>query len=541
MEINNITIVGGGTAGWMTATTLLSQFPNKKVTLVESPNISTIGVGESTVAAGQGGSGGIGNWLSMVDINEEFMAHTDAIYKLSIGFEDFYQKGSGRFHYPFGRPYTFNNKSKMNDWYYKKIRYPETPSSDYAECLYPSMALINQNKSLFNKNFTSGSGREDLEKDFDNNQVRLLSEYSYQFDATKFGIWLRDHVCKSKYGKNFTHVLAEVKDIPVNDAGIKHLQLDNGQKLTGDLFIDCTGFKALLLGQVLKVPFDSLEKVLPNNHAWATKIPYTNPEKQIVNYTNCTAIENGWIWEIPLWSRMGSGYVFSDKFVSVEDALKEFKRGLLKKGYKNVEDLEYRLMPMKCGIHSELWAKNVCAIGLSAGFIEPLQSNGLHCVHEFLFNLTRILAQDRINQWDRQCFTASCHYIFNTFTALINLTYTLSHRDDTEYWRQLENRKLPDVLQFKMNWDYPSAFYQKMIRGEFEEGAFPCTAAGLNWNPLDIHTLKYRANGRNVLNDLDNNYGFYINQLNMRKKKWSKEVKGFMSPYQYLKNYIHDK
>ena len=80
-----------------------------------------------------------------------------------------------------------------------------------------------------------------------------------------------------------------------------------------------------------------------------------------------------------------------------------------------------------------------------------------------------------------------------------------------------------------------------MIRGEFEEGAFPCTAAGLNWNPIDIHTLKYRGNGRNVLNDLDNNYGFYINQLNMRKKKWNKEVKDFMSPYQYLKNYIHDK
>ena len=204
---------------------------------------------------------------------------------------------------------------------------------------------------------------------------------------------MRDNYCKANYSNNFIHILSEVKDAPLNDNGIEHLVLDNGQKLEADLFIDCTGFKSLLLSKTFNVPFISIEKYIPNNYAWATKIPYKDPETQIVNYTKCTAIENGWIWEIPLWSRMGSGYVFSDKFISTEGALKEFKRGLLKKGYENVEELEYNLIPMKCGYQSKLWVKNTCAIGLAAGFIEPLQSNGLHSIHQFLYNLISTLSR----------------------------------------------------------------------------------------------------------------------------------------------------
>jgi hypothetical protein len=534
--IKNIVIVGGGSAGWMTATTLLSQLPNKKITLVESPNIATIGVGESTVAGGQSGFHGIINWLNMVNIKEDFMPHSDAIHKLSIAFENFYYKDSGVFHYPFGVPYILNHMSNMNDWYFKKIRYPKTPVSDYADCLFPGMALVNKNKSLFNEHFSSEHGRKNLEKDASNHEVQLLSQYSYQFDAVKFGTWLRDKYCKTRYAKNFTHILAEVKDIPLNEGGIKHLALDNGQKLNADLFIDCTGFRSLLLGQTFKVPFNSLEKLIPNNYAWATKIPYTNPEKQIVNYTHCTAIENGWVWEIPLWSRIGAGYVFSDKFVSSKDALKELKNALIKKGYKNVEDLEYRLIPMRCGSQSQLWVKNTCAIGLSAGFIEPLQSNGLHTTHAFLFNLLRVLGRGHISQWDKQCFTAKCHYDFNTFAALVALTYTLSHRDDTEYWREIQNRNWPNLLESKVGWNYPTVFFEKMILGEFNTiGAFHCMAAGMHWSPIDLSTLKYSSPNF----DYKKAFGFHIKQLNDKKKKWNKEVENFPSPYQYLKKYVH--
>jgi len=134
MIIDNITIVGGGSAGWMTATTLLSEFPDKKITLVESPNISNIGVGESTVAGNQSGFTGIRNWLDLVGIHHfDFMSQTDAIFKLSIAFENWYRKDSGTFHYPFGLP-RFLPKSErfeLNHWHLKKIFYPETPTSDF--------------------------------------------------------------------------------------------------------------------------------------------------------------------------------------------------------------------------------------------------------------------------------------------------------------------------------------------------------------------------------------------------------------------------
>ena len=529
MQINSIIIVGGGSSGWFTASMLAKKCPEIDVTLIESPNVPTIGVGESTVLNI--------NWfinaLGMED--EDWMPQCDATYKATIKFTDFHKKGEF-FHYPFGPEdhegtkfeYEYKGEKevydlKANTWFLKKWMYPDTPQTDFAESFWPVMQMVNKNKIHSNEDHVIP-------------QFNLKIHWAYQLDATKLGIWLRDYYCKARYGKNFTHILAEVKDIPLNENGIKHLVLDSGRKLKADLFIDCTGFRSLLLGQALKVSFNSLEKLIPNNSAWATKIPYTNPEKQIVNYTNCTAIANGWVWEIPLWSRMGAGYVFSDKFISSKDALKEFKSTLLKKGYRNVENLEYKLIPMKCGCRSQLWVKNTCAIGLSAGFIEPLHSNGLHTTHEFIFNLIRVLAQGRINQWDRQCFTAKCHYDFNRFSALVALTYTLSHRDDTEYWRDIQNRDAPDVLEPNIGWGYGTVFNQKMIQGEYDvQGIFPCIAAGMNWNPTDIHTLRYH----NAFDDFNQTYDFYINQLNSRKKKWNKEVKDFMSPYQYLKKYIH--
>ena len=152
MMVDNITIVGGGSAGWMTAATLLSQFPNKKITLVESPNVSNIGVGESTVAGGQAGFAGITDWFRLVDISDlDFMPHCDASYKLSIGFENFYRKDSGQFYYPFGLPYTQGNIANLNDWYFKKFLYPNTPVSDYADCLFPQMALVKQNRIFKNE------------------------------------------------------------------------------------------------------------------------------------------------------------------------------------------------------------------------------------------------------------------------------------------------------------------------------------------------------------------------------------------------------
>ena len=548
-KITNITIVGGGTSGWMTATTLLHQFPDKKITLVESPNISTIGVGEGTIPF-------INNWLKFVDIDyADFMPHTDATFKLSIGYEDWYRKGSGqKFHAPFGpldlTQHDFGSPGKqeyyddftvrLNDWHLKRIFYPETPVREYAEWFLPSMALINQNKSfMMNSNENSTVAFNHI-------------DHAYQFDATKFGLWLRDHYCKARYPNNFTHVLAEVKGIPLNEDGIEYLVLDNGEKLEADLFIDCTGFKSLLLTETFNVPFEKFEDYIPNNYAWATKIPYKDPETQIVQYTNCTAVGNGWIWEIPLWSRMGAGYVFSDKFISIEDAQKEFKQELIKKGYENVEDLEYKLIPMRCGIQSKLWVKNACAMGLSAGFIEPLQSTGLTSIHILIFNLCRALDRGYISEWDRREFTAKCHDDIKSLTSIVAVTYALTHRDDTEYWRAIQNKDWPEdmfdgtpkglstymrELYYNKNYDQDN----QLIR--FGNDTVPLMLVGMNWNPIDNASLKYRAPlgaYDNLKNTVDaNNMASPRSRLEKRRIRWNEHVKGRPSPYQYLKDTIH--
>ena len=546
METKNITIVGGGSAGWMTATILLNQFPDKQITLVESPNVPTVGVGESTVAGEQAGFNGIGAWLKLLDIQDsDWMPHCDAIHKLSIRFENWYREDSGIFHFPFGTPLfdvAMNGATAAQtsqDWQHKKIFYPETPVSDFADTFWPVMSFVNQNKALHSI---------DLSRPQNDGKYG----WSYQFDATKFGLWLRDHYCKAKYPNNFTHIQAEVLGVPTNEDGIKYLILDNGQKLEADLFIDCTGFKSLLLTETFDVPFNSIEDFIPNNYAWATKIPYTDPETQIVNYTNCSAVENGWIWEIPLWSRMGSGYVFSDKFISTDAALREFKYNLIKKGYENVEDLEYRLIPMRCGIQEKLWVKNTLAIGLSAGFIEPLQSNGLQSIYQFLFNLVKTLKRGHISEWDRREYTAKCQDDFYECAHIVAFSYALSHRDDTEYWRDILNRDYPKEMfantSAGISKGFHREYFNKNLKNSFQGVGIHAMAAGMNWYPIDkLEPLQ--NNQKEDEADFEGTIPYsqlvkqwteqFIQQTEERKRKWNGQIKDFPSPYQYLKDNIH--
>jgi len=443
--MKDIIIVGGGSAGWMTAATLIKFFPNKNITLIESPNISTVGVGESTIA-------GIRDWVQLLEIDEDdFVKETDASYKLSIKFTDFYKKGES-FHYPFGEP----DVDYINDWWFKKFTIPDLPYEDYAECYYPQMQLIKTNK--FNKQY----------------------EYAYHFDATKFGLWLKNNYCIPRGVK---HIQEDIKSIEQNEDGITSLN----NKYKADLYIDCTGFKSMLLGEAMAEPFESFEDILPNNSAWATKINYIDKEKELVPYTNCTAYNNGWIWNIPLRNRIGTGYVYSDKFVSDEEALKEFKQ------YLNKQDLEFKNIKMRVGIHKRLWVKNVCAIGLAAGFIEPLESNGLFSVHEFLIKLVRNMQRDEVSQWDKDNFTYQCKTLFTNFAEFVALHYALSHRKDTEYWKNNFNKTWSDNL-INLKPALQDGFLANAMRRnqlyEYDtQGGYHCIAAGMHHAPTDMISI----------------------------------------------------
>jgi hypothetical protein len=516
--MKKIIIVGGGSAGWMTASTLIKTFPKKEIILIESPNISTIGVGESTI-------GGIKLWTNYLGINDkDFISKTDGSYKLSIKFTDFYKKGES-FHYPFGTPYLTGNIAKLNDWWFKKFIYNKTPNSDYADCHYSQMALINQNKCFYNE-------KNEIPFNF-------KRDTAYHFDATKFALWLRDNYA---IPKGVIHIKEDIISIEQNEEGIKSLN----NKYNADLFIDCTGFKSILLAQTLKEPFESYADMLPNNSAWATRIPYIEKEKELVGYTNCTAIQNGWVWNIPLWSRIGSGYVYSDKFISDEEALIQFKEYLMKiEPYKLVpcDHLEFKNIKMRVGIHNRLWVKNVCAIGLSAGFIEPLESNGLFSVHEFLMILIRNLQREKVSQWDKDNFTFQCKKLFRTFAEFVALHYALSHREDTPYWKNNFNKNWEEkLITLKPSYieGILSAANQRDYNYHFNEnGGLHCIAAGMHWSPTDLNTIMHK----NMIDreTLKMEWKNAIEMLDIRKEEWNRVVKNKSSLFKFLKkNIYHD-
>lgn len=519
-----IVIVGGGSAGWMTAATLCKNFPEIHVTLVESPNIAISGVGESTIT-------GINEWMNLIGVEDkDFMKATDAVYKLSIKFENFYKNNDGGFHYPFSYPYTHGTAYGLNDWHYKKFLYPETPNSDYADSYYSIMALVNENK-------------------FDKNTSEVLPNFrygentAYHFDATKFGLWLKKNVCLPN---NVEHVIADVKKVHMDKQGaINGLELENSVILRGDLYIDCTGFRSILLEKTLKEPFESYRYMLPNDSAWATRIPYTNKMEQMEPYTSSTALNNGWVWNIPLWSRIGTGYVYSSDHVTDEEALEEFKKHLSNKGV-DTESLEFKNIKMRVGIHERIWVKNCVAIGLSAGFIEPLESNGLYTVHKFLVELCRTLLRSQdipgviASQFDIDAYNMTCRKLFKEFAVFVSMHYALTQRQDTKYWKDCFNRTYdPDMLKDNLTITYGAKNFglDRMLQKSLHPaGGFPCIASGMGYNPVDRITEKLEFPRHKLSKEQIDSM---ISNLESNKKKWRDAVKYMPTMYDYLNNTIY--
>jgi len=233
-----------------------------------------------------------------------------------------------------------------------------------------------------------------------------------------------------------------------------------------------------------------------------------------------------------LWSRIGTGYVYSSKFVDDDTALKEFKKHLGR------NDLKFKNIKMRVGIHNRLWVKNVVGIGLSAGFIEPLESNGLYTVHEFLIKLIRNLGRDKISQWDRDNFNYQCKHMFREFSEFVAMHYALSHRNDTEYWKSCFNKSweksLINLKSISLT-GFKQAVYNRTY--DFKYPSFTglhCIAAGMHWAPTDKVSLI--KNGGLDEENLENEFQGCINNLNERKELCEKLVKTKSSLFSVLKN-----
>ena len=503
MKADKIVIVGGGSAGWMTAATLTKAFPNKEIVLVESANIPVVGVGESTL-------GHINRWMKFIGIEDkDFMPDTNASYKMSIKFTDFSKEGVS-FHYPFGSAQD-SGFDIFYAWHNMRSYYPDTPVTDYVDTFFSSSALFNQNK--YSDKFPN------LDNDYD---------VAYHFDAIAFGQWLKENKCEG-----VERIEADVTGVRTDLEGyITELQTSVGD-ITGDLFVDCTGFKALLLDKFMEEPFINYEHMLPNNKAWACAVPYQDKEKELEPFTNCTAIENGWCWNIPLWSRLGTGYVYSDRFVSDEEALEQFKNYLMSdkmvvpRTREQVDALEYRPISMRVGIHERPFVKNVVGIGLALGFLEPLESNGLLTVHESLFWLLDILNRDVVSEFDKTLFNERVRSFFDEFARFLFLHYSMSQRSDTPYWKDVHDR----VIE---NPSFYNQFMEEWTISPNEGIAFISTGMDYKFvNPWRAqHTQGKIPDGSEQAQRNRDSW-------NEMKYRWAEFARVAPSLYDYLKENIH--
>ncbi len=532
-KIKKIIIVGGGSAGWMSAAMLSQEFPDKEIALIESPDVPIIGVGESTL-------GTINQFLGILGLQDkDWMEYCKATYKLAIKFTDFYAKGE-EFYYPFGIKDMQNCQQGIADWHVKKVLNPNTPIIDFYESFYSTMPFITQSKI------------------YDNADGQLpgfswKNDSAYHMDAALFGEFLRERYCEPR---GVIYVKEHIDEILVNSDGeIDGLKLRNGDILEADLYLDCSGFKSMLLEQTLGVEFDSFSQHLPNNKAWAVQVPYEDKEVEMENVTDCVAVDNGWIWNIPLYHRIGKGYVFCDKFISEEDAKEEFKQFIMTRLKKprtreQVDALDFRLINIKNGIHKKCWHKNVVAVGLSYGFIEPLESTGLLSVQEILLRLSHTLHYDTVNKIHIDNFNHIISGIMHSFKYFVTYHYTLSSRRDTPYWKHVTENIEMDSEMIKPGMQGQTQVSEIAVRllqshhlpGDFSMGGIPDIFVGMHTSPVNATQMKLLSEillGRNgtVPEYFNSQTQDYWNQ----KKEYINGLAGTApSHYQYLKERIYD-
>ncbi len=466
--------------------------------------------------------------------NDSFFSYTDASIKASIVFKNFYKKsGEPDFQYPFGPPLLKGTKWGLQDWLIKKVLYPETPNTEYAESYFPQALLAKHGR--FSDNEHGGF-----------NDFRPELDTALHFDAIKFGKWLREHYAMPR---GVTRVIKDVVSVKTSENGVEGLVLDDQSEATADLFVDCTGFSSLLIGKTLNEKFVPYNHVLPNDSAWATRLEYSDKVKELMPVTTCTALDNGWVWNIPLWSRIGTGYVYSSKYVTKEQALQEFKNHLMSNNMliprtqEEVDSLEYKHVDMRVGMYERTWVKNVVAIGLSAGFIEPLESNGLFTVYEFLYQLVRALSRERTTQWDIDVYNKATQEIYDRFVNFIRIHYSLSIRDDSLYWKDNFNRSgyFDKSLTLSGNLNHVQDLYREKTHGfvPFDRGGITWVSSGMDYHILDTTSTLHGElmNGMNYAKDLQP----YFDELDHRRKAW--EHNALLSPtlYSYLKErFYHD-
>ena len=359
-----------------------------------------------------------------------------------------------------------------------------------------------------------------------------------QLNAVKLGQYLADQYAIPRGVKR---IYATVTSVKQNEDGVEALVLDDGTELTGDIFIDCSGFKSLLIGQTLDEEFISTKEELPHNRAFFTPVEYTDKELELQNFTHSIALKNGWAWNTPIWSRIGTGYAFSDQFVDEETALQEFKDHLdsdkmVVYNPNRSKEVEIRKLFMRNGYYKRAWVKNVIAIGLSAAFLDPLEGAGLYFVHEMSSKIANTFYKDYYNGFDIQVFNRYWETQVTTTKDFIQIHFILSQRDDSQYWLNVNKLGGPKNLidQFK-----------EVIRtGEWGDRSgvgYLSVGAGMQYDIIFQDYVEKLWLAQRVINvDVVNDLVPYWEAKDKKAQNLKEFVKDLPTQYQYLKENIHE-
>ena len=446
--VRRIVIAGGGTAGWMAAAAL-SRTLGKilEIKLVESDDIGTVGVGEATIPS-------LVHFHRLLDIGEqEFMAATQATFKLGISFEGWRAKGEDYIH-SFGMTGTDHWTAGFQHFWLKGRE--RGLAHDYGDyCL----ELLAAKEARFSHLPNQGLN------------------YAYHLDATRYARYLR------RFSEHFGVERIEAKIAGVDkDPATGHiaaLRLDSGKRVEGDLFIDCTGFRSLLLGEAMGVDYEDWSHWLFNDSAIAVQTESVGPA---LPYTRSIAHDWGWQWRIPLQQRTGNGIVFSSRHVDDASA-----RAALLGNVEGKVLTEPRVIRFKPGQRRQVWAGNCIGMGLASGFLEPIESTSIHLIQRAIVRLLQIFPARGISAADVAEYNEQAAEDIRTIRDFIILHYKVTNRRDTPYWMEAATMTVPDSLQHRIDLFRESGRVFRLQNELFAENSWVQVMLGQGLNPATHH------------------------------------------------------
>jgi tryptophan halogenase len=457
--IENIVVVGGGSAGWMAAAALAKVLgtQTRNITLVESEEIGTVGVGEATIPA-------IINFNQLLGINEDdFVSETHATFKLGIEFVN-WRKLNHRYFHQFGL-LGAELKNGVAFTHYWQRWIGGVDNGDISDFSAETLAA---REGRFGKAATGPRSSPNI-------------NYAYQFDAASYAAYLKRY----SEQRGVTRIEGRVVDVRQNAATgfITALQLNDGREIAGDLFIDCSGFVGLLIEQRLQAGFEDWSHWLPNNRAIAVPTAKTGDPDP---FTQSVAYEAGWQWRIPLQHRTGNGYVFCDQFVSEDQATANLLSRVVGEALA-----EPRTIRFKAGKRKRAWVKNCIALGLASGFLEPLESTSIHLVQVGIMRMFAFFPDKSFDPLLAKRYNDEMDLLYDNIRDFLVAHYFVTERDDSPYWDYCRTMSVPDSLLDKLELFRMRGEIVPDPRALFTESSWFAVLVGQGIRPRGFHPVAH--------------------------------------------------